>query len=370
MAVTTAAVVGAAAAAGGVAMSARAASEQRRAAAQAAEAAQNSGVNVADVSRQAEEQALRNIIRSREIEDQYSPGNRQFREGSLAALLQNMNNDGGSDEARRFIDRASTGSSYAGPVSGQPLQAQEANSALLQDAVARARQELALGHELPQDVRNLIARQAAATSGRVSGGLGLGRDIGLRDLGLTSLDVAQRRLTNAGTLGQAELGANQFNASQRFNTDAANLNARQFDASQRQQASQFDTGNNLNIAQMLTAMRDGDFSRYFSAAQLGQQIAPPVVGLDPSAIANLAVGNSNLQANAAQQAAGLRGAAASGMGQLGGSLTGLGLAGLNMMAQRQQQPQPAMRNYTTTFTGSGGAPAGTSIFSTPLYPRG
>lgn len=333
---------------GGLALSAKAMSDQKKAAAQAADAAKNSGVNIADVSRQAEEQALRNIIRSREIEDQFAPQNRQFREGTLAALVENMKSGADSSKIQEYIDRAGGASTYAGPAAGQPLVAGEANSALLQDAVKRAQQELAMGYELPQDVRNLVARQAAATSGRVTGNLGLGRDIGLRDLGLTSLDIAQRRLTNASTLGQADLGASQFNTGLQYNAQRDNLGARQFDAQQRQQASQFDAGNNLNIAQLLQAMKSGDFSNYLQAAQLGQSIAPPVVGLDPTAIANLAVGNSNQQGAAAQNAAAIRGSAAQGLGQFGGQLTGFGLSGL---ANYKPAPAP-YRPFSTPTPGS------------------
>lgn len=313
---------------GGLALAAKGQSDAKKAAQQAADAAKNSGVNIADVSKQAEDQALRNIVRSRQIEDQFSPENRKFREGSLSALMDQMKSGGNSADIQKYIDKASGGSSYGGG-SGAPIVAGSANSALLQDAVKRAQSDLAMGYDVPQDVRNLVARQAAATSGRVTGGgIGLGHDIGLRDLGLTSLDLAQRRLTNAQNLGQIDLGANQFNTNLSYSAMRDNQQAREFDSSQRQNANQFDTGNNLNIAQLLQAIKNNNFSNLFQTAQLGQSIAPPVVGLDPSAIANLAVGNSNQQGAAAQNAAGIAASAAQGSSQFGGQLAGFGLNGL------------------------------------------
>ena len=325
----------------GLALQAKSMADQKKAASQAAQAAQTgsagAGVNIADVSRQAEEQATRNIVRGREMEDIYSPGASQYRDSSLQALLQGMNEPGA--DLSQYINAAGA-NTYSGPAAGAPLQAHEANSGLLADAVAKARSDLALGGNLPQDVRNLVAHQAAATSGTVSGGLGLGRDIGLRDLGLTSLDIAQRRLTNAGTLGQAELGANQFNAGQRTGADVANLGARQFDAGQQQQAAQFGAGQQLNIAQLLEAIQSGRFSQQLAGAQFGQSLTPPTVGLDPSAIANLAVGNSNIAANGAQNAAAIRAQGANGLGQLGGQLTGLGMA-----AYQNRTPAPQFQSF-------------------------
>lgn len=329
---------------GGLALAAKGQSDAKKAAQQAADAAKNSGVNIGDVSRQAEDQALRNIVRSRQIEDQYAPQNRQFREGSITELMNQLKGLGDTTDVQKYIDQAAGNGSTYGGGSGQPIVAGQANSALLQDAVKRAQSDLAMGYDVPQDVRNLVARQAAATSGRVTGNLGLGRDIGLRDLGLTSLDLAQRRLTNAQALGQADLGANQFNTTMGYNAQRDNLQARQFDSQQRQQASQFDAGNNLNIAQMLQAIHNGNFNGYLQAAQFGQSLTPPVVGLDPSAIANLATGNANQQGAAYQNAAGIAGSMAQGASQLGGQAFGMGLSGL---ANSYNQPSYGWTSPTT-----------------------
>ncbi len=306
----------------GAGVSAYGISQQKKAADQAAEAAKNAGVNIPQVSQLAQDQALRNIQLSHQVEQQYAPQNAAYRNSSLAALQGALGGLGNNDAIQSYINRVGSVS----PVDAN-LVGHQANSSLLSDAVAKAQSDLALGGNLPQDVKNQIARSAAANGGRAGAASlsGLGRDITLRDLGLNSLSLQQQRLQNAAQLGQADLGANQFNASALSQADQGNLAARQFNAQLGLQA-----GNqNLSIAQLLAGLKTNDFTQLLGAAQFGQGIQQPVVGLDPSAIANLAVGNSNQQASANQNAAAIRGNAAGGMTQLGGQLIGLGMMGLN-----------------------------------------
>lgn len=171
-------------------------------------------------------------------------------------------------------------------------------SDLLNQAVAKAQSDLALGGALPLDVRNLVARNAAATGGSV-GNIRLGKDISARDLGLTSLQLQAQRLAQAQALGQADLASKQF-----------------------------DSNYLLNQGSLLQSMSSGDFARALAAAQFGQSLQTPVVGLDPSAIANLSVGNANAGTAAGLQAAQIGASQAQGAGSIGSSLLGSGLGGL------------------------------------------
>jgi hypothetical protein len=421
-------------------------SDAKKAQAQAQQSAQNAGVNISEVSRMAEDQAMRNIQRSREVEQQYAPENAQFRTASMHNLLSELGRGAVSPETMEFINQQMGRTTGVGPIGVTGMNAaqfgvsdtaapsrfdavtmspeqyaasttatREANSALLGNAIARAQQELDMGGALPQDVRNLIARTAAARSGVNTGNLGLGRDMTARDLGLTSLQLRQQRLDNASRLGQAQLGADQFNvgtglqaglanmaalnaaaqgnaamrqSASQFNAgsqnnilqflaqlqqqtalantqgrnqaaaqnaqlqqqaalanaDASNVAARQ-GAQMAQQANQFDVGQGMSLAQLLAQLGQNNFGNALNAAQFGQTIQSPVVGLDPSAIANLAVGNSNVQSGAAQNAAAITANRAQGASQLGGQLLGLGASMYGNRPQQQQQT-PTLPSYT------------------------
>jgi len=419
----------------GAAVSLKGQSDAKKAAAAANDAAQKAQVNIPQVSQMATDQALKNIQMGRQVEQQYDPQNAALRQDSVIGLLaqlgQNPNQDiynqlmgqfqnGGSTYGGGIADRLSMAQGAA-PLAGQIANAQgtsiadqiaqsqggaqvhanTADSGLLQAAIKQATDNLALGGSLPQDVKNLVARTAAGKSAGVSGGLGLGRDISARDLGLTSLDLLNQRLASAQSLGQSELAGkqfnsqlglqadttnsqlgqqnsqfnvgqrnaalssdqqlaqqlSQFNAGQRNNallSDAqmaqqnaqynagARNNALQFDSGQLQQANQFGASNNLNLAQMLSSLNGQDFSKYLAASQFGQQLATPTVGLDPSAIANLAVGNSNTSAQAGLNAAGIKAQGANNLTNFGGQLFGYGFGNLGSYGSTAQ---PAANSY-------------------------
>lgn len=358
-------------------------SDAKKAANQAAQAAQQAQINIPQVAQLATDQALKNLALSRQVEQQYAPENAALRSQSIYSLLNNLgaNPTAGLQDQLAANFAAGGAGTYGGSIADQLAQAAgggtvaagTADSALLNDAIARAQSDLALGGAVPLDVRNLVARTAAARTAGATGNLGLGRDVNARDLGLTSLQLAQQRLQNAQGLGQAQLGANQFNTNLAFNAALQNaqmqqaLNqyntsqrnaALQFDAAQRQQANQFGAGNQLNIAQILSQLGNSDFNQRLAAAQFGQQLQAPVVGLDPSAIANLAVGNSNLQANAAQNAASIAASRAQGSSQLGGQLLGLGLNGLSGIYNA-----PGTSSIGSTLPSVSSLPS----FSTPAY---
>lgn len=343
MAVTTAAVIGATAAAGGLALSAKSMSDQKKAAAQAAEAAKNSGVNVPQVNQLAEEQAIRNARNSAALEKELNPLAPELRTKSLQAVIDSLGNGTYDDAIQQRLFQDFNGQDIT------PQYEDYGQSELSQAAQARALQELQLGGKLDTETANQVIRSSAAKAGGFGNTLGLGRDLSARDLGLTSLQLARQRLATAGGFGQAQ---DAFTAQRMGAKNSFGLSAAQLALAQQQQRA--DLGFGLN------AMGQQGFNRSLQAAQLGQSIAPPVTGLDPGSIANLAVGNSNLQANAAQNAAGMRASAAGGLGQLGGSLTGVGLGVLGNASAYQQRQQTPVLNYNTVGTATRG------IYSPPL----
>jgi hypothetical protein len=287
----------------------------------------NGSVNIADLDAQARDFAKRNAADSRALEDQYNPGASALRANSLAALNGNLGRSAQTqtlaDQIAAQAGQAPTGVSYDSP--------------LLRDAIAKAQSQLALGGTLDTETQNAATRHALATAGGVGGGLTLGRDLTARDLGLTSLQLEQQRLTNAANLGGQEAALGQGNASLSL------------------QAQQAGTNNLFNSANFLASLDSGDFARQLSAAQLAQNIAAPASGLDPGSVVNLAVGNSNAKAQGLQQASALQAAQANQKSQLTGQLigTGLGIAG------KYFTPAPAV---TTPV-----APAASSI---PYYGYG
>lgn len=352
MAVGTAlALIGAASAVAGTAIAAKGLSNSEKAA-KAAASAKPPQVNIADTQAQAQQIAAQNAANSAALEAQYNPGAAELRAGGLQSLLAALNdpNTDRNELASRIMAQA-----------GQPLSsvnaptAQQFDSALTRQAVEAAARDLALGGQLPQDVRNLVARGALAKSGTVTGGLQLGRDLTTRDLGLTSLDLYNKRLQNAAAIAQQEAALGQANAALRAQNDSLGLQA----AGMNLQSEQFGRTNLLNSASFLDQLSSGDFARAFQAAQLGQNIAQPASGLDPGSVANIAIGNQNAaagqQQNASALAAGVGNQQAAFGSQLAG--TGIGLA--------SQFYRPTTYSYTspTTYGATNYVPPATSYAS-------
>ncbi len=302
-------------------------------------------VNIADLQTQAQNVAKQNAANSAALEAQYNPGAQQLRSGSLQALLDGLNPRSQNGELSARIAAQA----------GQPLSrisapgAEQYDSALTRQAVEQAAADLALGGELPQDVRNLVARNALARSGSVTGGLGLGRDLTARDLGLTSLDLRNKRLQNAAALGAQEAALGQGNAALRQANDSLGVNV----AGLNLQGEQYGRGNLFDSASFLNNIQSGDFQRALAAAQLGQNIAAPTAGLDPGSVVNLAVGNSNLAANSAQQAAALQAQAGNQKSALGGQLLG---TSLGFIQNYLNKPAPTSYSY----------PAASGYYAPPL----
>lgn len=244
-------------------------------------------VDINAVSAQASRQAIENARAAAALERELNPLAPQLREQSLQGVLSQLGDDPYSQQVREtFL---------------QIFQAPTEQSELSRRAQEWALQQLALGGQLDTETANQVIRSSAARAAGVGGGgLGLGRDLSARDLGLTSMQLAQQRALQAAEMGRA---------------------ADQFALEQANQRFRFGTGV-VDIGQQ-------GFNRALSAAQLGQSIAQPVTGLDPSAIANLAVGNVNQQNAANQAAAAIKASGSQGLSQLGGNLLGVGLQGLN-----------------------------------------
>lgn len=343
MAATTAAIIGATAAIGGTAIAAKGLSNAEKAA-KAAENAKPPTVNIAETDAAARQAALQNAIESAALERRFNPGAAELRSGSLEALMAALN----APQSERDALAARVAQQAGNPLTVGA--AQQYDSMLTRQAVQAAADQLALGGELPQDVRNLVARGALARSGQVTGGLTLGRDLATRDLGLTSLDLQRARIAQAAQLGQQEAALEAGNAGLRAQNDA-----------QRLEAEQFGRNNLLQSASFMDQIASGDFARAFQAAQLGQNIAQPQSGLDPSAIANLAVGNSNATAAQQQQAMGLRAGVANQQAAFGSQLAGTGIG----LAAQFYKPAPVVQPKPTPYI-----PYSPSTYTPPVRTAG
>jgi hypothetical protein len=244
------------------------ANQQKKAAQAAAQAGQATPVNIDAVSKQAEEQARRNIKNSIALEQQYDPGVANARQTAINQFNKQLTSDSPYLTQVRNLALGVNG--------GPSIYESPAIKAAVDKAMALSNRSGVPYAELPVEVSNLATRKALSTAGRVGGGLNLGRDLVARDLGLTSLQLGQQQEQNEinrintllGT-GQSELGVRQGGI-----------------------------GTLSNLAGQ-------DFSRALSAAQFTQALQRPEVGLDPSAIANLATGNVATQNQNAQNQANL-----------------------------------------------------------------
>lgn len=289
-------VIGAAATVGGMVQS-------NQAAKKAAGAGNASKVDIAALDEQTRQIAKQNAYDSAELERLLTPEVPQLRTEANQAVRSGI---GGTSEQRAasamMFDRLNNPQGMSS--------ASFAMSPLLQQAIAKAREDLALGGRLSLSQRNEAIRAGGAQSGTVSGGMGLGRDLAARDLGLSSFSVEQQRLQNAANLGSAEQGALGNQAT--FNLNRDSLNAQNW----------------LNNYGAFNTYLNNLRSQDLQAAAFGQSITPPVVGLDPSAVANLSVANSNINAQALMNAANIKAQGAQNLTKFGGQMIGYGMGGM------------------------------------------
>lgn len=266
--------------------------------------------------------AQQNAQDSDALERAMSPEVNQLRHDSTNQVLQQMNPSGADEWSQNKIMGLSN-SNVAG-----------ANTPLLRAAIDKARSNLALGGGLDRGTQNEVTRRGLATAGTVGGGsgLGLGRDVVARDLGLSSLGLERQRLMDASLLGGQELALSAQDTNTAFNNRANQANA---------------------ISLMQNLQRD-QFGRAMGAAQFSQAIPKPVVGLDPGSVVDLSVGNANNAQAARAQQANISGAQSQNWGQLAGALGGYALMNYNnsgaqttpMPYNNTQRPNPNYVGYT------------------------
>ncbi len=273
--------------------------DARSAAKKAQAAADNAKIDIQALDEQTRAIAKQNALDAAELERQMTPEVPQLRSAANNAVL---NAIGGTPEQKNALAMIFSRINQPGTT------AQYGETPLLREAIAKARSDLALGGKLSLDQQNAATRRGAATAATVGGGnLGLGRDLAARDLGRTAYDVENQRLSNAATIGALE------------SQDASSRAG--FGLSRDSLGNQNFLSNFSLLSTFLNNMRQQDLS----AAAFGQSIAPPTVGLDPSAVANLAVGNQNVATQGALNAANIKAQGAQNLMGFGGQLLGYGM---------------------------------------------
>lgn len=293
------------------------ADQARKAANQANDAAKNAGINIPQVAGMAHDQAIQNAHDSAALEAQMNPLAPQLRTQSLQAVIDALSG-GKYDDA--------IASSLYDQFKSPPAFSDYGQSQLSLAAQAEAMRQLQLGGKLDTETANEVIRSSAAKAGGFGNTLGLGHDLSARDLGLKSLALQQFRLGQAQQYGGAQ---DSFLAQH-----SAAVNNYQL-----QQLMQ-----RMNLGFGITGLSSSAMQAALAAGQFGQSIAQPVTGLDPTAIANLAVGNSNAKTAAATNAAAIAAQGGTGMAGLGGQLLGLGMTGFGK-PKTSVSPLPAAPTF-------------------------
>jgi hypothetical protein len=315
--------------AAGIYSSVKGSDTARKSANQASDAAKASQVDINKLDEQTRAIAKKNAEDSAALEASMTPEVPQLRTAANQAVLGGIGGNANQEQLANFVMGR-----FGQPAVGNGTLGQ-INTPLLNEAIAKARSDLALGGQLSLDQRNEATRRGAAQSGRMTGRLGMGRDLSARDLGLTSYGVEQQRFQNAAGLSQQELAAQQLGLGR--DTTLLNFGLNRDIANNQNYLSQFGALNSY-----YNNLRQQDLA----AASYGQSIAPPVVGLDPSAVANLYVANQNNATIAAQNSSGIKAQSGQNQTNFGGQLLGYGLG--NMTFGNSTQP------YVPTATNSVG----------------
>lgn len=327
----------------------------------ATRAGQKSQVDIDQLNELTKRIATQNAIDSSNLERRLTPEVPLLRQAANSGVLSGLDpsTNGYAQQAAAIQKLLEQQQGVAGTKSyGTVDQPSSLDTPLLRSAIAEAGEQLRLGGSLSPELQNLITRRSLAQGGTVAGaggGLGLGRDLVARDLGTTSLSLQQQRLQQALGAGQLEQGLGM--AQQGFATNRLNnqLNADQAAFGMNLATNQNTTGNQLNLLSLMQQLQGGQFNRQLAAAQYGQSIRQPIVGLDPSSAANIAVGNQNAQGAALTNQANIYGQQAQNYANLGGQFAGYGLINYN---QRQKPPAvgTASENYINYGTVPGRTP--------------
>lgn len=289
----------------------------------AKDAAKASQVDINALDAKTREIAKQNALDSAALEQQLTPEVPALRKQSIEGVSNSLNPTA-TDQYAQSLLSGSLGQQL-GNNNPTNIQAGTAISPLLQAAIAKAKANLSLGGKLDVDTANSVTRAALSKTGQNFQGLGLGRDVVARDLGLTSYGIGNERLAQAASLGQQESAMNQAQAG--LGLQAAGLNMQ---ANEGNNQLAFNNASNLlNKIQLLKSLSDSSFSRNLSAAQLGQSIAQPTVGLDPGSVASAVTGNAANASAALSNRANIYGAQGQNYANLAGNLAGYGM--LNYM---------------------------------------
>jgi len=292
-------------------------------------------VDINALQQQANDIARQNAYGSKELEAQLNPNIAQLRDLTSQQLLNdfktNANDKTSGQIQQKVLDAINN------PNQLPALQ----RSALFDAATNKALADLNLGGNLDTATRNEVTRRAFGTSANVTGGgLGLGRDISARDLGLTSLGLSRDRLNTASALGSLD----------------ANLNVGQQSAQAQQ--NQLNQANLASNAALYTTLGNTKQQQNLTLAEYIQSIQQPTTGIDPGSVVDLAVGNSNNQANSAQQQAAILAQANANKSAATGQAIGAGLGGLATIAG-------GIAKYNATPTTAAIPPANSAVNTTP-----
>lgn len=277
-----------------------------KAAKQAEEAAKASQVDIDSLDAKTRAIAKQNAYESAALERELTPEVPELRRTANEAVLAGLG-DQTMKDSKSYLENFTWGE-----LPGTKVGA--AVSPLLRAAIAKAKANLDLGGALDKETQNAVTRTALAKAGTVGGGLGLGRDITARDIGLTSVQLANQRMQEAAQLGQLEQGLNQAGVDTAFRQAEEDRNVAGFNAS-----------NILSKIQLLQAINDSGFNKNIAAAQYGQSIAQPTVGLDPGSIADVISQNATNKSAALSNKANIYGQQSQGLLGMAGQMAGYGL---------------------------------------------
>jgi len=264
-------------------------------------------VDLDELARLTESQAERNIARSIQLEEQYSPDTAEFRRQSMSDLINRPTNSAEIEAIRNqlFADFQSPDMQLDMP--------ELERSQLFDQAAEKVLSDLGLGGELDTETRNLVMRESAQRGGD-SGFLGsvVGRDIGARDLGLSSMNIRNQRIGQALNVGQMQQANNAQQQGLKFSLNQANAALKQQGADNR-----------MAMGGFFETLGQQDLQNRIGLAQFGQNMQMPIAGLDPGQLASAMIGDTNMMNQVNSSNAGNAAAASQGNAQ-----TALGVAGL------------------------------------------
>jgi len=248
-------------------------------------------LNPEQLAQLTEQQARRSWMASLGLEREFSPETEALRREAVTGLLGDVRGGGQVMDpmVRQQLMQTMMAQGQMGDVPYEQLPQNEMYDMLRQQVMA----DLQLGGQLDRETQNLVGRASAQRAG-AGGFLGgqVGRDISARDLGLTSMQVAQQRRGAAGALAQQEMA--QAAQQQGFKASLNQIN---------QQLAGQRAGTQLQFGTMLTGADQQAFTNRAALAQFGQGIERPMGSIDPGALASAYIADINQRNQLVNQAA-------------------------------------------------------------------